>query len=103
MTYPCSNCGVCCNRIDKAIAAIGIASKELDSKFYFPFTWNDKGRCEMLTEENKCAVYDNRPTICNIDSLHKMIDIPIEEFYKMNIEACNKMMNEENIDKKYRI
>lgn len=101
--FPCSSCGACCNRIDKAIKAIGVESKNPNSELYFPYAWNDKGKCEMLTEDNKCAVYDNRPTICNIDSLQQMINIPKEEFYKMNIAACNKMMDEEGIDKKYRI
>jgi uncharacterized protein len=103
MSYPCSGCGACCRRIDKAVNIIGISSKEPDSEFYFPFTWDENGRCEMLTDDNKCSVYDNRPTICNIDKLFAMIAIDKETFYKMNIDACNKMMDDDNIDKKYRI
>jgi Fe-S-cluster containining protein len=101
--FPCSSCGVCCHRIDKAVNMIGISSKEPDSEFYFPFSWDETGKCEMLTKDNKCSVYDNRPTICNIDRLQKMIDIPKDEFYKMNINACNTMMDEAKIDKKFRI
>jgi len=101
--FPCSGCGACCRRINKAVGNLGIENIEKDNELYFPYKWDDTGRCEMLTDDNRCSVYENRPLICNIDKLLSLIDIPKEQFYAMNIAACNTMMDEDNLPLKYRI
>jgi len=47
MSIECTKCGACCVAPD--IAALGKALGE---------------RCQHLTAENLCAVYENRPQIC---------------------------------------
>ncbi len=99
--YPCSGCGACCHRIKIAIESLGDNNK--DSELYFPYKWDATGRCEMLTEDNRCSVYENRPTICNFNKVMAMTGIPKKEFYAMNIAACNMMMDEDNLPLKFRI
>lgn len=74
-----------------------------DNLLYFPYKWDESGRCEMLTEDNKCSVYEDRPLVCNVDKLLSLIEIPKEQFYEINVESCNKMMDEDELPIKYRI
>lgn len=75
-----------------------IKNKEIN----FPYKAKENGECEMLIG-NKCKVYKTRPLICNIDELIKTLHVKRKDFYKENIQECNKMMDEDNIPKKYRI
>lgn len=95
MSYPCTKCGCCCKRIDKAVDNSGVIDES--SEFYFPYKWDETGKCEKLMPDNTCSVYDSRPLICNIDRLINVLNIPINEFYAMNIVACNQMMDEDGI------
>lgn len=97
MSYPCTSCGACCRRIKTAVELM----QELDPEFTFPYKWGETGTCEMLDENNLCKVYDHRPTICNIDKMNALLQIP--GFYELNIAACNKMIVEDKLDEKYLI
>ena len=101
--FPCSGCGACCHRINKAIDSLGEEAFNKNSELYFPYNWDNNGRCEMLTDDNKCSVYKDRPLICNIDKFLLLIDIPKKQFYDINISACNAMMDEDNIPLTFRI
>jgi hypothetical protein len=57
----------------------------------------------MLTEDNKCEVYDNRPLICNIDKMRKRLKIPKKKFYAVNIKVCNQFMDEDDLPLNLRI
>jgi Fe-S-cluster containining protein len=85
-------CGCCCKKVGVVI----------EQGIEFPYKARENGECEML-ENNKCKVYDNRPTICNIESIIKIRNLDREEYYKKNIEICNKMMDEYNMPQEYRI
>jgi Fe-S-cluster containining protein len=98
MSFPCTSCGACCRHIDRAKELIN-ANPELN----FPYTWDETGKCEMLGEDNRCKVYDNRPLLCNIDEFMKFYEISKKKFYKLNINACHLLMKEEGIYKEYRI
>jgi len=91
-------CGTCCKHIDRAIENM----KAQNIQVGFPYYWNEKGVCEML-KDNLCSVYENRPLICSVDKFAKEFKIKKKEFYRQNIIACNQMMDEDNIDLKYRI
>uniref|UniRef100_A0A6M3M1G8 Putative zinc-or iron-chelating protein n=1 Tax=viral metagenome TaxID=1070528 RepID=A0A6M3M1G8_9ZZZZ len=99
--FPCSKCGCCCKRIDKAVFNVGI--KADDNALFFPYTWDSTGRCKKLTKKNRCSVYDNRPLICNIDKLFELLDMPKNDYYKLNIDICNTLMDEDKVPLKYRI
>lgn len=98
--FPCTSCGCCCRRIGKTVEK----AKFLSGELAFPFKWDETGKCEMLTDDNRCRVYDTRPLVCRIEEMYKYFgSYSREEFYKMNIAACNQMMDEDGVDKKYRI
>jgi Fe-S-cluster containining protein len=94
-TFPCSMCGACCRRIKWVVESM--------EHFDFPYKWNEKGVCEKLSTENKCMVYDNRPLICNIEAMQPFFDIPEQDFYNINIDACNGIMDEDGLPEEYRI
>lgn len=96
MKYPCSMCGSCCKRVNKAVENIDVGEP-------FPYKWDETGRCENLNQDNSCAVYENRPLLCNIDAIADKFGIEKVQFYKANISACNKMMDEDNVPFKFKI
>jgi Fe-S-cluster containining protein len=92
--FPCTNCGCCCKRV-------GIIKAFLTDD-EFPFDVDENGSCKMLVN-NMCSVYDNRPDICKVEEMSKKNNIPKEIYYKMAIDVCNRMMDEDNIPLKFRI
>jgi Fe-S-cluster containining protein len=85
-------CGCCCRRVGDAIKQ-GIE---------FPYKATTNGVCVML-KNNKCSVYYNRPTICNIDNLIKILGVNKKDYYKESIRACNQMMDVDGISIEFRI
>lgn len=103
MTFPCSSCGCCCKRVNKLYElheVLGVSNPQ--SAFYFPYKWNESGMCENYLD-NKCSIYETRPNICNVDKTAKLLKLKKKEFYQLNIEACNQMMEEDDIDLKFRL
>jgi Fe-S-cluster containining protein len=98
--FPCSGCGACCRRIDKAVKAIG--PRGPDSPFYFPYGWDETGRCEKL-EGNSCLVYHDRPLICNVNKLVKFLDVDAQYFFKETAKACNLFMEEDQLPLELRL
>lgn len=94
MIFPCTNCGCCCKRV-------GLVKKFL-TEDEFPFDVYENGACKMLVN-NMCSVYDDRPDICKVEEMAKKNNIPKEIYYKMAIDVCNRMMDEDNIPLKFRI
>ncbi len=41
--------------------------------------------------------------MCNIEWIASHIEVNREEFFNVNINACNSLMDHDNIDKSYRI
>ena len=70
MSFDCNQCGACC-----------IVSN--------PFT--GAGRCPKLTLDNKCSIYDTRPTVCRVDDMADIRKIPRPEAYAINYQACEKL------------
>lgn len=104
--YPCSSCGSCCKRINKVVENIPKFSELYNieiNDLQFPYQYDINGKCEMLDSDNKCKVYENRPNICNIEYMRERMNFEKEEFYKINIKICNQLMDEDKVDKSYRI
>lgn len=101
MSFPCTGCGACCRRSKQSVEALNITDP--DNEFYFPYKWDETGRCEMLTDDNKCLIYKNRPTVCNIDKTIALSGVDKEMFYEATISTCNKAMDEDNMPVMYRI
>lgn len=102
MSFPCTGCGACCRRVGKIMDTIAEASDQ-NSQLYFPYKWDETGKCEMLLPDNSCSVYENRPLICNVDKLHSLFAIPKAEYYALTIGLCNQMMDDDGLPERFRI
>jgi hypothetical protein len=101
--FPCTKCGCCCKRVGKILSENKKYINYSNRNFIFPYNVDKNGACEMLNSDNTCKVYNNRPLICNIDAVVKEFGFDKDHYYKLSIEACNKMMDEDNIPKEFRI
>lgn len=94
MSYPCTKCGCCCKMVGKMVQEL-----EID----FPYAYDANGKCSQLADDNTCMVYEDRPLICNIDKMAELLKVNKAEFYDININACNDMMDEQGAPLEYRI
>jgi Fe-S-cluster containining protein len=98
--FPCTKCGACCKRAGES----GLMPAKKD------------GSCIYLNKDNTCSIYNKRPDICNLDKLYKHLKLQgaklhgvfspkmsKKEWYIKNAEACNKFIEEDGLDKKYKI
>lgn len=81
--YPCERCGNCCRHVDL------IAGME-------HFNRGD-GVCKHLREDNLCAIYAERPPLCNGEYVYKTFfaTVPVEEFHEMISKLCIKLKEAE--------
>lgn len=80
MSFDCDQCGACCRNIRR-------------STLLTEFDRGD-GVCKHLREDNLCAIYNQRPIICNVDAYYEKYlsnTISREDFYKMNYKACKNL------------
>ena len=96
-SFPCTSCGACCRKLKQAISNLKSIGIDVD----FPYKWDENGVCEMLSEDNKCLVYHDRPVICNVEKLAEYLGFDTKEFYVMNSKACNELIKESNLPEKY--
>ena len=101
--FPCSSCGECCKRLGSVLTNSynNTIIQELVNRF--PYKAKPDGSCEMLNTQNQCSVYTHRPLICNIKLVGILLKKDQQEHYKLNAEACNKMIKQANLDEKYLI
>ena len=102
--FPCTGCGACCKRVGNLEAHL--VKDDQESMLYFPYSWDENGVCENLNlEDNSCKVYETRPTICNIDKMFQFVQngMSKKEFYDVNIFLCNKMIDEDGLDEKFKV
>ncbi|MCT7576281.1 YkgJ family cysteine cluster protein [Aliarcobacter butzleri] len=91
--FPCTSCGVCCQNISHITEL-----KDFDL---------GDGICKYFNKQSMtCKIYDIRPDVCRVDLMfekeyYKYYDK--EEFYRLNVQVCNKLQEKFNLDKKYRI
>jgi Fe-S-cluster containining protein len=100
-SFPCTCCGACCRRIKTAVN--NFYTDDPNHPLYFPYSWDSNGVCENLTTDNKCRVYKNRPTLCDIEKFADFIGVKREDFFNYNTRACNKMMDEDGLSLELRI
>uniref|UniRef100_A0A6M3L4T4 Putative zinc-or iron-chelating protein n=1 Tax=viral metagenome TaxID=1070528 RepID=A0A6M3L4T4_9ZZZZ len=74
LKFNCEKCGSCCK-------AVG---------------------CELLTKNNLCSIYEDRPDICRVDTMYEAIGggLDRQQFYKLQKEACVKLRLKERVTNK---
>jgi len=102
--FECSMCGKCCIRMIEVMESLPQLAKVIgEENIYFPYSHNN-GVCENLSEDKKCMVYENRPIICNVEKLSRIIaekggqdfNLIRGVMYKQYKQECLKLQ-EENI------
>lgn len=70
------------------------------------------GACKYLTEDNLCSIYDTRPELCNMESMwikrNDELDLEArgiskKEYFKINSDVCNEMIEADALDEKFLI
>lgn len=91
--FPCTICGVCCQNI---------STVQQLSEFDL-----GNGICKHYdVKSQECKIYDQRPEICRVDEMFELRynkTYTMEEFYNINIIACNTLQESHGIDKSFRI
>jgi len=100
LKFDCTGCGSCCRRVGEYLGEL--------QKRGFPYKAKEDGRtCEMLGDDNKCAVYKNRPDVCNIESMfykvHSRSGKSKKAVFLEEATLCNKFMDEDGVDKSLRV
>lgn len=106
MRFPCSGCGACCRRVDKAVEAMIklVDQHGLHEDFKrFPYTWDEHGKCSMLDKDDRCKVYENRPLLCNVEALGDHVGMARKDFFNMNIIACNRLIEMDGLPGRFRL
>lgn len=81
--FECDKCGRCCRNLGK-------------SPIYSELDKGD-GTYKYLVG-NLCSIYDFRPLLCRVDECYEKFfkdTMSLEEYYKANYDACNKMKKQE--------
>lgn len=87
--FPCTNCGLCCNR--NSYAFIG-GMEEALREAGFPYQFEKDGFCEKYDREAKgCSIYADRPLPCRILET-KPPAYKVDKWYGINARACNAMI-----------
>lgn len=95
MNSPCNHCGMCCRNIGLAVTL----ARQVEDKApvvqelsEFPHKWDDDGVCEHH-KDNRCAIYDHRPDVCNIARTWWKHFRPMkrQEFFDVNKAVCDTM------------
>ncbi len=76
MTFNCTQCGACCKILPKYVA---------------PELVGENGFCKHL-KDNKCTIYENRPDICNHETMRANYpDLTKDEYDNMSMIACSEL------------
>lgn len=99
--FNCTSCGLCCKSVGNAVNQM----QNIEPNYVFPYPILADGSCSMLDSQNKCSVYETRPTICNIKTFYNTYligkGISIQDFYNLNAQACNSAIKTAKLDEKY--
>ncbi len=97
--FPCFKCGACCKIVGKMVEQSKSYEGEIDFQIQaiqeFPHKYDSTGRCEKLNDDNTCSVYNDRPSICNVDTMFEKYYSKLmtkEEYYALNVKACNYLV-----------
>ena len=97
--FDCTGCGACCRRVGDALEQL--------NEYDFPYKTKEDGSCEMLDENNKCKVYNNRPEVCSVEAMFKKLHSDTlktrKEIFLQEAEICNSFIEEDGLDEKYYI
>jgi hypothetical protein len=92
MSFPCTQCGLCCQHIDRVEQLHDYHSGD--------------GRCYFYIDNIGCSIYKHRPLVCRVDEGYEQLFsslITKQDYYEKNSEACNSLQVAHGLDKIFRI
>ena len=100
--FPCTKCGLCCKQLGSVLSnPQNLPTVFQDLLSFFPYIPNEDGSCPKLDSDNNCSVYNNRPIICNINLMGRLLNQNNSQWYSIQAQNCNKLINAANLDPKY--
>ena len=88
--FECSKCGCCCYHVDTVLKNIETINGSYGVNLDFPYS-HENGKCENL-KDNMCAVYENRPVVCNVLEFAKLVSKhtgrDIDDILEQNRKGC---------------
>ncbi len=93
LTFICSACAACCKRAGTIPG--------------FPEPVDAQGVCLHLQADGRCSIYEQRPLICRVDKLYKVLGydqkMSLKDYYIYNNTICNEWIRADQLDEKYLI
>lgn len=92
MSFPCTKCGLCCQKLDKS---------DILSNFH-----DGNGVCKFYHSFIGCVIYTTRPDVCRIDNGYEKFflnKISLKEYYQLNAKICNQLQVERKVPEKFRV
>lgn len=104
LDFPCTSCGCCCSHVNLAIQNAAKSNHPVwqESAKSFPYNYDETGKCEKLVD-NKCSVYEDRPLLCNINKLGKLLELDLKLWHYMIAKSCNELIDQDKISETYKI
>ncbi len=104
LEFPCTSCNACCSHVDKAIQNAKNSNHPVwkESGESFPYEYDSNGKCEKLID-GKCSVYEERPLLCNVNKLGKLLGFDLNLWHYMIAQSCNQLIDQDNLPKEYKI
>jgi len=103
--FACTACSLCCRLVGDVLRRKDEYKEPTKTLLEgFPYKATADGSCEMLDEEGRCKVYDNRPLLCNIELtwevFHKK-EVSRKHYFFKAAMSCNVMIKDSGTDEKY--
>ena len=104
MKFPCTGCGQCCRRLDEILAGLSKVNNPALQFLLekFPYAPNPDGSCPML-QDGLCAIYNDRPMLCNLETIQRVLDVPDAVWFQLNAASCNKLIREAELDEAWMV
>ena len=100
--FPCTKCGLCCKQLGNTLSNLSSLPPKLqDLLSIFPYRPKPDGSCPKLTEDGLCSVYDSRPIVCNISLSAKLFNHDITDWYRINADYCNSLIEKAGLSSDY--
>lgn len=103
-SFPCTQCGICCSLVGRILLTKDLQPNSVirEAIEEFPYKTDSAGCCEKYVD-NKCSIYEDRPTMCNVAKMAELLDIPLEAYYKQSAKACNLLITSFGLDESFLI
>jgi Fe-S-cluster containining protein len=94
MSFHCTQCGLCCENMDKVLAAQHPQPWMQELVKAFPYGTKPNGQCEQF-ENGVCLVYERRPLLCDIERIADEVDIGMtkDEWFELNYQGCRTLQS----------